>query len=358
MTTLVKPDWRMHDVEVRIPAGADGSPAWHAERHYGVGGTDASTLMGVNLYQAHGLLQQKISKDPTPGPDDDILAFGHALEPRIAAHLEQGAAVRTRRVGLVRSTQDGRRWQYANPDRLTADGGLAEFKTAGWSSRAGQTWRDGRIPDHAYVQGQHYLDVTGRTHMWYAVAIRDDRIPWQEIPRRWWGTPWFAALAVDEWIIAGPIERDEDLLTDMRVTGQRFMGCVDRGELDELFTAMLPIEKRYPVPIQGSTVEPLIADLAQQDIDRYRAILAEERALSTEKAAIADRVKSMIGEAEALTIGGTEVATWKGTNRTSFDRKAFADDYPELAEQYTKTTTGRTLNVKKEPKSEHDASDR
>lgn len=340
-------DWKTPDAKQVLTAASEDSDraAWLRERRDGQGGTDAATLMGVNSFQSPSeMLAEKMNTEDPQELTGPILDLGHAMEGRLAHRLETEAGIKTRRVGLLRNKEEPNR--YANPDRLTSDGGIAEFKTAGRTTAGGKQWQDSRVVQHALIQGMHYLGVTGRSHLWFSVGIRNDFAPWQEVPRRYWQTDWFAALAITDWVVIGPVERDNDLIEQINERVRRFQTCVDRGELDSTFTAMLPINERYPRPNAGEIVEPLIPDMTKADVQRYTAILEQEKELKTEKGQIAERIKETIGTAEALRIDGTDVATWAGGTRSSLDKAALEADHPGLLDSYTVKNPTRTFSVK------------
>lgn len=340
-------NWKTPDAKQVLAADTENTDveAWLLERRHGTGGSDAATLMGVNRFQSPSeMLREKLSTEPPVDLRSPILDFGHAIEDRLAARLAAEAGIKTRRTGLLRHKVDT--YRYANPDRLTSDGGIAEFKSTGRRTEDARTWLEGGAAQHALIQGMHYLGVTGRSHLWFAVAIRNDYAPWENVPRRSWGTDWFADIAVTDWIVVGPIPRDDELIAEMNRRAALFQGCVERGQLDETFTAMLPIDERYPHPNEGAIAEPLIPDMAITDVQRYKAILEQERDLKSEKSEIAERVKETLGNAEVLRIDGQDVATWKGGTRNDLDKAAIEADHPGLLAKYTITKPKRTFAVK------------
>lgn len=91
-------------------------------------------------------------------------------------------------------------------------------------------------------------------------------------------------------------------------------------------------------------LEPSVKELIAQ-LKHVKSELASYKQLE-------DRLKAelcdLIGPNETATINGTVVATWKGYKRDWFDSKRFQAENPDLYEQYTKTTTSRTLRLKGE----------
>lgn len=66
--------------------------------------------------------------------------------------------------------------------------------------------------------------------------------------------------------------------------------------------------------------------------------------LAAEITAIEDEIKAAMGDQEQITVGAFKI-TWKAVTSSRFDSSAFKKAMPELAAQYTKTTTIRRFTV-------------
>ncbi len=73
------------------------------------------------------------------------------------------------------------------------------------------------------------------------------------------------------------------------------------------------------------------------------ARIAEEATAAAD--ALKDKVKAYMGELEQLTAGPYKV-TYKAITTSRIDSKSLAADHPDIASQYTKTTTVRRFSVK------------
>lgn len=105
------------------------------------------------------------------------------------------------------------------------------------------------------------------------------------------------------------------------------------------------IQTRYSQPVaQVVDLPETTADLFKK-LRHVRSELASYKQLEDElKAEICD----LIGNADTATINGVTVATWKGQRRESLDIKAFKAAHPDIARQFSKTTTTRTFLIKGE----------
>ena len=97
------------------------------------------------------------------------------------------------------------------------------------------------------------------------------------------------------------------------------------------------VEKAVELP---SDAADLLAQLrhVRSELDSYKKLE------DTLKAQICD----LIGDADTATLNGSTVVTWRTQNRELFDTKGFKAAYPELASQFTKTSTTRSFLLKGE----------
>lgn len=132
----------------------DGSPEWHEARRTRIGGSDIATVCGWSPYEtANQLLARKLGLAPEK-PYSKAMHRGHILEPAIAAWLADvhGLSADPALNGTyVDDDHDG--FAY-NPDGITSDGILLEFKTTSDRSRDNGWNRAGtdQIPLHYQAQ--------------------------------------------------------------------------------------------------------------------------------------------------------------------------------------------------------------
>lgn len=75
-----------------------------------------------------------------------------------------------------------------------------------------------------------------------------------------------------------------------------------------------------------------------------KELKAMQEELAAEISAIEDEIKQAMGDQEQIIAGGYKI-TWKAVTSSRFDSSAFRKAMPELAAQYTKTTTTRRFTV-------------
>ena len=75
-----------------------------------------------------------------------------------------------------------------------------------------------------------------------------------------------------------------------------------------------------------------------------KELKAMQEELAAEISAIEDDIKAAMGDQEQIIAGGYKI-TWKAVTSSRFDSSAFKKANPELAAQYTKTTTTRRFTI-------------
>lgn len=296
-----KPDYRVPGAKLILPADAPRAD-WLKVRRQGLGGSDIAEITGASSFTTPFEIWQDKTSDTDPVEEvKDIFWFGQEVEPLLAARFTEDTGIATRNVGTYAEKKTP--WAIANPDRLTADGGILEIKTTGIYTDKARDWQAGEIPDNAYVQLQWYLSVTGRSHGWFIALV--DRTPH----------------------IVGPVDRDENLIAEIRSTAALFWAHVlanDPPPVDLATVTPSELAVRHPRVLDPeSCTEAPLPELVEDDLTKLAEIKDTEATLKTERTAIETRLKAVIGDHEYLTIDGRPVARWaEVSGRRTFDSDA------------------------------------
>lgn len=301
--------WACPDATLVLSADAPRD-TWLIARRRGIGGSDASTIAGVNRYSSpYALWLDKTGQRDDEDVDSDAMEWGRRLEPVIAEWFVDHTGISVRRAGLMASRT--RPWQLASVDRLTRDGGILEIKTTTW--RLEDDWSEEQVADHAEVQTQHYLAVTGRSHAW-VVALVDGRKP---LLRR--------------------VERDEELINTLNMLEQSFWQINVLGRLAPGMTASaLPAVKAR---FASARVEQVVGDSHQ--VPALLAELSDRKQEVRDAQAAADVVEGqlrlLMEHADELVVAGDVVATCRANG--TFAASRFEAAHPDIAEDCRKTVT-------------------
>jgi len=179
---------------------------------------------------------------------------------------------------------------------------------------------------------------------------------WQgQLPRYWYWQGVQQAICCDvnaiEWIVfdsdlqlhfyTQTVSSDERQQHIDKV--REFLGFIDVGMMPEgadptydNAVAMYPEGYENTVILDHSVMDSL-----------ERLALAREQKKQAE--AVEEQIKGeiamMLQDCEYGSISGTTVVSWKNSERTSFDSKAFQAEHPALYEKFKKTTRFRTMRI-------------
>lgn len=298
--------WSCPDAHQILRADAPDD-AWHAQRRAGIGGSDASTVAGVNPYESlYTLWLDKTGRAPAQ-QYTSAMEWGHRLEPVIREWFTDTTGITVRRAGLMAAKT--RPWQRVNVDGLTDDGGIAEWKTTSWRTSDAQVWLDGEVPDHAELQVQHGLAVTGRRHA-HCVALIDGREP-----------------------VHCVVERDDELITTIINMQRAFwddhiLADVAPG-IDNSTATRDALKARYG-EATGEAV-PVDQDTASL-VELLKRAKQKVKDAETEQRSVENRLRETFGTATDLVHQGNTVATLHQNGQ--FAEKKFAADHPDVHADY------------------------
>lgn len=296
---------------VVVPAGAPEAVRLAVRREY-LGGSDASALFGVDEYRSpQHVWASKIDGDESE--PSEPARWGSLLESVIRDEYGRREGVTVRVPGVLVSA----RWPRigATPDGVLPDGTGLEIKTAStW--KAGD-WADDQVADHAELQAQWGMAVTGAARWVVLALIGGQRLECRTVTRNERLINYMVSKATAWW--------DEHVATGV-------MPALTASPAVDRFVA-----QRYPLG-DGSTVyvdAEVWADLAARYQTAGQAVKDAEAAHE----AVKTELRALAGSAEYVAVvddQGRErvVATLRNTAR--FAAGQLRQDHPELATKYTR----------------------
>ena len=296
----------------------DSREEWLELRKKYIGGSDAASVVGLNDYQSpYALWCEK--KGISPAFEGNLRTeVGTYLEEFIAKKFEQetGKKVQNCNFSLI---NDQFPWALADVDRMVVgEDALLEIKST--SSLNLKHYRNGDYPARFYVQVMHYLAVTGKSKAYLAVLIGNNDFKTFEI------------------------ERDEAEISALMEAEKQFYGYMQSGEEPPANAVDVEsIELAHPSS-NGESIQLF----GQQNIMREYLELKERiSALEKEADGIAAVLKQDMGDAEKGT-DGEYIVTWANRTRTTFDKKSFQKDNPNIdLSKWEKTSSYRAFSIKK-----------
>ncbi|OIS50227.1 hypothetical protein A4A29_02405 [Staphylococcus equorum] len=297
---------------------------WKQLRTHSIGGSDCGTILGMNNYQSPFTLWQK--KLWADNYEEDIsdkiqVKFGHYNEQFVAKLFEEKTGKKLRKHNKMMYHKD---YDFisANVDRVViGENALLECKTT--SEFLKDKWKDGNVPASYMAQCYHYMAVTGVDVVYIAVLFGNSEFHYETIER-------------DEEIINDIINAEVEFWNEYIVKGQR--PPADDSEVTSKALNNFWKETKNDV-----------VNFDEEKTALFKGILAikeQQKELDKQLKGHQNQLKELLGENEFGEVSDYK-ASWKKQNRESFDAKRFKEENPELYEQYKKSSTTRTLNVKK-----------
>lgn len=287
---------------------------WLQARHFGIGGSEISSILGMSRWAS----PRDVWLDKTGQGSAELSSWpimrGNALEGPLLQWFRQETGQPVTTLPLQRNIN--RPWMIGSVDGVSGDG-IVEAKTASWRI-ATQDWADGPA-DHAELQIQWYMAVTGLRHGWIVAALGDD----------------------DPTIT--PVDRNDALIATLVSAAGKFWHDYVVAEVEPPLMWM----DREAVMREFPRVERTVAE-GDADIDRVihqrNEAAARMKTIEHERDQLDAQIIKALGDADHLVIGGEIAATRKEQTSSRFDKAAAIEAGLDLT-PYMTTSTTRVLRV-------------
>lgn len=294
---------------------------WLAERKKGIGGSDASAILGLNPWATpYTLWADKTGRLPDK-PDNEAMRQGRDLEQYVAERFMEITDKKVRRKTQMLRNPDYT-FAHANVDRwVVGENAGLECKTTSIMNL--KRFRNGEFPETYYCQCMHYMAVTGADRWYLAVLILNQ------------GFHYFT------------IERDQDEINALMSAEKEFWQYVKTDTpppLDGLPATTDALNTIYAEGISNQSPVELFG--RGKIIDDYLSIKDKIKALEQEKETFEQILKQDLQENETGECGNYKI-NWKSQSRRTFDTGGFAQDHPEVnLDPYYKVSHFRKFEIK------------
>ena len=291
---------------------------WLEARREGIGGSDASIIVGLNRWKSpFQLWLEKTGKaEPEDLSGNEYVYWGKVLEEAVANRFCELTGKKVQRRGLLQ--MDEYPYIRASVDRMVVgeNAGL-ECKTC--NGFAAKEWEDDEVPAAYYVQCQHYMLVTGCERWYIAVLIGGNRFVWKEIPRN-----------------------DDEIALLLRAEID-FWHKVETGTMPEV-DGSESCKEALASEFRGGNAEPLtLPGMAVGIIEQIRKIEDAKKDLEKNSEFYKNQLRMMMGDYE-LGYAGDYKVSWKSqAGRTTIDSKALKAKEPAIYAEYAKQ--GKPIRV-------------
>ncbi len=314
---------------------------WLKERGKGIGGSDASSVVGLNPYKSSvSVYLEKLSyiKNNINNTDDKTInsilnkntqhiedtiytnykiELGNKLKDFVAKEFALKTNKKVRNInGILKN--DKYPFAIANIDRaIVGEKAFLECKVSG-SYFKGE-WKNG-VPINYKVQCYHYMAVTGATHCYVA------------------------ALIGNEDLVIHKIDRGEEIIEDIMKLEKMFWEKCVLGDNIPIQDGSDDYSKVLKNLYKESKEEEIILFEKENYLNRYDDVVGLIKELDSEKKAIEQYIQSQMKEYEIAYIGDRKIS-WKKQSKNILDSKRLKKEHPDLAKKYMKTTTSRVFRI-------------
>ena len=319
---------------------------WLMKRKCGIGGSDASSILGFNPYKssmavyidkicyAHllkDLKGEKIFKnsdchiekdliDKFISQDNEIsykMELGNKLKSFVASEFMLKTGKKVRNInGILRN--DKYPFAIANIDRaVVGEKAFLECKVTNSFNK--KEWEK-TVPIHYQIQMNHYMAVSGATHCYVAVLIGNEEL------------------------VIHKLERDKEMIDEIMKLEEMFWNNCILGDNLPMPDGSNDYSKTLDILYKDSKEEELILFEAESILERYDEVVKLYKDFEKEKKAIEQYLKLQIQDYEIAYVGDRKI-TWKKQVRNTIDTTRLKKEHPEIANKFTKTTISRVLKI-------------
>ena len=303
---------------------------WLMKRKCGIGGSDASSILGLNPYRSSmSVYIEKICdyEDRENGLDENYfikddknsykMELTNKLKGFVASEfmLKTGKKVRSIN-GILRN--DKYPFAIANIDRaVVGEKAFLECKVTNSFNK--KEWEK-TVPIHYQIQMNHYMAVTGASHCYVA------------------------ALIGNEELVIHKLDRDEEMIDEIMKLEEMFWNNCVLGDDFPMPDGSSDYSKTLDILYKDSKCEELILFEAESILERYDEVVKLYKGFEKEKKAIEQYLKLQIKDYEIAYVGDRKI-TLKKQERNTIDTTRLKKEHPEIVAKFMKTTTSRVLKI-------------
>lgn len=292
---------------------------WLEYRRMGIGGSDSSTVVGLNPYSSPFKLYADKKGLIETCEDTEIMRQGRDFEEYVAKRFceETGKKVRRRNYMFQHDEYD---FMLADIDReIIGEKAGLECKTTSLFNKS--DFENGEIPLTYYVQMTHYMAVMGYEKMYLAVLVLSKAFYWFEINRNEEEISALIAAESDFW--------NNHILTDTP------------PEIDGSQATTDTIKAVY----DGNVDTDLMAVIGDDLMLKYEGAESIYNTAKTELESVKNQIKNTLGscghgESKRYNI------SYLPQSRTTVDGAKLKKLYPEIYAECSKSSESRVLRIK------------
>lgn len=293
---------------------------WLQLRKSGIGGSDASAILGFNRWKSAFQLYIEKTSETDEEIDNEFVYWGNVLEDIVAQEFAKRTGKKVQRVNRM-LRHPNYPFMTANLDRrIVGEKAILECKTTSTYNK--DAWDGEDIPAAYICQLQHYLAVTGFDKAYIAVLIGGNTFVWKEVAR-------------DDEFIELMIDREKHFWENHVVANVP-------PAIDGSSSASELLAKMYPQD-DGSAI--MLDEQSNTLIEAIESIKTEEKQLEMQRKEYENQLKMTLGESAEGHSDRFKV-TYKTITSSRLDSKRLKEEQPAIYEKYIKESLSRRLSIK------------
>lgn len=294
---------------------------WLRYRQSGIGGSDSSTIVGLNPYNSQYCLYLDKQGEIEAKADNEAMRQGRNFEQYVADRWMEATGKKCHKNNFMWRSK---KWPHmlADIDReVNGENAGLECKTTSVYNKADLA--GGEVPATYYVQCQHYMAVLGFDRMYLAV------------------------LVLNKGFYHFVIERDEAEIEALAKAEAEFWAKVQRRtppEVDGSDATMDALREKYPNGREDLPVMELPKSCSD-DLEALVGIQADLKIMKESETAVKARIMEKMGE-HPLAIAGNFVVSWKNQSAKRVDTAKLKKLHPDVYAECLNETTSRAFRFK------------
>ncbi len=318
------------------------------ERRKGLGGSDASAVVGLSKYATPLDIYLDKTTDVVK-ETTEAMRRGTILEPFVRSLYEKETGHTVQEICQTERHKE-HTFMLANLDGvLPSERALVEFKTANYTTK--KNWGtpgSDEIPQEYLIQVSHYAAVMDIDTVHIGVLFGDETLfksfrVLQDFQRTYGCDLPLDYIGVDFSIYTYQRNRELErkLINKERSfwfdhVEKRIAPSPQAGNIDDLL-------KAYPVA-EDQTVQ--VGEEEARKIQELADLKQKKKEIEDQEEAIKASVVSLFGSASSLVDSSNKLlATWKNKTRTLFNRSDFSKEHPDLCQTFMTQSTTRELRL-------------
>jgi len=295
---------------------------WLNLRKIGLGGSDAAVCCGINKFKSKVQLWLEKTGQFEDTEAGEAAYWGTLMEDVVREEFTKRTGIAVTPINQLLQSEE-HPFMIANLDGMCEHPiyGPCIFEAKTSSAYRSNEWEDS-LPDEYLIQVQHYMAVTGAKGTFLAVLIGGNHFKWQFI------------------------ERDEELIKMLIQLEAEFWNHVEEcipPVIDGSDAALTFLNQKFPNSIPKTQIE--LPENAAQFIHQYETACAELAKLTEQKQEAENRLKELLGNNEAGTIG-ENLITWKTVTQERLDSKTLKAEHPVLFKRYANPSSYRRFSIR------------